>query len=272
MTTSSTQAPGGRETLARARALARTLEPGPARDELHAALREFDPHAAAFELIWLAKDAYRDRSKAETHERVRVLERRSNLYAALYRDREDAREHVLAFRGSDSGADWITGNLQNLIGRAPQYTEAAALTGDLLLEVLGAGGRLRVTGHSLGGGLASFAAYAHGLVAATFNAAGVHDELLAARGLDRDGAAALVRNYHVAGELVSAVQRGKLPDALGLQLEVPAIDERGEPLGASIGPRQAAALHHVNAACRGVQALERDHLAALRDAIAGAGG
>ncbi len=255
-----------REALARARARRQTLAEGDARDRLDAAIRDLDEHAAALELVWLAKDAYRDRSKVETHARVRVLERRSDLFAALYRELGDAREHVLAFRGSDSGADWITGNLQSLTGRAPQYDEAVALAGELLLEVRGAGGRLRVTGHSLGGGLAGLAALAHGLEVITYNAAGVHRDLLAARGLSRADATALARNYFVAGELVSVVQRGRLPDSLGVQIQIPAIDEDGEPLGDTPGPRRGAALHHVNAACRGMQALERELIAALRAA------
>ena len=126
--------------------------------------------------------------------------------------------------------------------------------------------RLRVTGHSLGGGLAAFAAVAHGLEVITYNAAGVHDDLLSGRGRSRADAEALARNYFVAGELVSVVQRGKLPDALGVQIQIPAIDEDGAPLGDRPGPRRGAALHHVNAACRGMQALERELVEALRAA------
>ncbi|MCA9688312.1 MAG: DUF2974 domain-containing protein [Myxococcales bacterium] len=239
---------------------------GPARDELAAAIDALTADAPAFDEILLARDAYRDQSKVDTHERVRVIEQRSDLYAALYRDRADARAYTLAFRGSDGARDWLTANVQSIVGRAPQYREAIELVDALRGEL---DGPLRLTGHSLGGGLAAYAAVAFGLTATTYNAPGVHDKLLAAVERTRDHAATLIRNYYVRGELVTTAQgrRERLPTALGVQIECPALDDDGAPVD-DPRPPDAAKLHHINASCRGLTALEQLRVDALAAALA----
>lgn len=151
--------------------------------------------------------------------------------AALYEDGDGRR--VLAFAGSGDVPDWLN-NLQQGIGLdAAQYRQAIALAKDAKLAF---GDSLAITGHSLGGGLATAAALATGSAAVTFNAAGLTDRTIEGLGLDpaaarseaRDGQ---VRRYSVDGEVLTGLQeeapllRDALPDALGhpIRLEAPAL-------------------------------------------------
>jgi len=107
------------------------------------------------------------------------------------------RQYVLAFAGTDDTfgqfLDWLLfgadgdwkNNFDQGLGRGtpPQY-EAAMKTGDGLSKSDGiADGHLIVTGHSLGGGLATAAAVVGGFRADTFNAAWLRKETL----LEPDG-------------------------------------------------------------------------------------
>lgn len=87
----------------------------------------------------------------------------SGLDAGIYeRDEQGQRQTVLCFRGSESPADWKA-DFDQAIGDVPeQYHQAVELTqvGMLYAGDVGSAprGRLLLSGHSLGGGLASFAA------------------------------------------------------------------------------------------------------------------
>ena len=84
-------------------------------------------------------------------------------------------QYVLAFGGTDDNnpftdGDWAN-NAKQAIGRqAPQYTEAMKIANGLARNPKIPQGQLVVTGHSLGGGLASAAAVVAGAPADTFNA------------------------------------------------------------------------------------------------------
>jgi uncharacterized protein YukE len=156
--------------------------------------------------------------------------------AQVYADSDGG--YVLAFAGTDptSVGDWAT-NIQQGTGQlSTQHLQAIGLARDLDSAV--GPDHLVLTGHSLGGGLASTAAAATGQPAVTFNAAGVHPNTLlaaAALGGGHVGIAAdQVRNYHVRGELLTTLQNplGSFvdhvpfgigdnvlaPDALGTQI------------------------------------------------------
>jgi hypothetical protein len=93
-----------------------------------------------------------------------------------------------------------------------------------------------ITGHSLGGGLASTASVATDIPAVTFNAAGVHANTVAAAtalGMgDASYSSGQIRNYHVRGEMLTTLQNplgsfvdhvpfvgdDPLPNALGTQI------------------------------------------------------
>ena len=98
----------------------------------------------------------------------------SGLHAGLYRRRgEDGHTRsILAFRGTEllSARDWKT-DLEQALGEVPrQYLDALTFTQDAMLAT-GLDGTLSLTGHSLGGGLATFCALTKQLDAQCFAAA-----------------------------------------------------------------------------------------------------
>ena len=100
------------------------------------------------------------------------LEGPGGFQAGIYRD--DDGGYVLAFAGTDPSSleDWGA-NLQQGVGAlSAQHGQAIGLA-EQLSRAVGAD-NVVLTGHSLGGGLASTASVATDLPAVTFNAAGVH--------------------------------------------------------------------------------------------------
>ncbi|HEY1107048.1 MAG TPA: hypothetical protein VGE76_00400 [Opitutaceae bacterium] len=91
--------------------------------------------------------------------------------AALFRGTvEGTVTYVLAFRGTTILKDWLV-NAAGFAGVVPPYhRDADALTGAVARRIE-PGAILVLAGHSLGGGIAEYAASRHGLVALTFNSA-----------------------------------------------------------------------------------------------------
>ncbi len=162
------------------------------------------------------------------------LEGPGGFQAGIYRDEDGG--YVLAFAGTDlsSVEDWGT-NLQQGVGAlSAQHGQAIGLAGQLARAV--GADNVVLTGHSLGGGLASTASVATDLPAVTFNAAGVHpNTVVAAAVVGHESpviAADQVRNYHVRGEVLTTLQHplgsftdhvpllgdSILPNALGTQI------------------------------------------------------
>jgi hypothetical protein len=116
-------------------------------------------------------------------------ERPLGFQAALYRDYVSG-GYRLALRGTEMGEwdgmfDWIDNIRQALLGDSRQYDAAILLAWatNKLDTVRGRG--FELTGHSLGGGLASAAAIANEIHADVFNGAGVHrNSLFQNNGID----------------------------------------------------------------------------------------
>lgn len=132
----------------------------------------------------------------------------SSFRARVYATGEGANErYVVAFRGSSSGEDWKN-NFQQGVGLHSESYRKAIDIGRALAQ---SDAPVTLTGHSLGGGLASAAAVASGNPADTFNAAGLHDDSIArAQSIARSNGrgAADVEAYSVPGEILTFVQEG----------------------------------------------------------------
>lgn len=123
----------------------------------------------------------------------------------------DGGPYLLAFAGTSptSLANWRANIAQAFGLGSSQYDQAINLAGDVWQRT---GGNVIFTGHSLGGGLASAAAYATGGRAITFNAAGLHS-------MYRNGTPGAIRAHYIRSEVLTTVQRWTpLPNAAGTSL------------------------------------------------------
>ncbi len=116
---------------------------------------------------------------------------RDGFFARMYLDhcdtvstkapRDGGGRYVIAFRGSEVELeDWLTNLNQGMFGSSSQYHAALNLGQQLEKHFQNQFNRpftLSLSGHSLGGGLASAAVYSSGLKARTFNAAGVNPDV-----------------------------------------------------------------------------------------------
>jgi hypothetical protein len=121
----------------------------------------------------------------------------------------DAR-YVVAFRGSTSDkSDWISNAKQALGVESDHYQKALNIGKQLARSGVA---DVTLTGHSLGGGLASAASIASGKNGVTFNAAGLSDATISRANSIRTNAgvgnAGAVNAYYVRGEILSAIQDG----------------------------------------------------------------
>jgi Protein of unknown function (DUF2974) len=119
-------------------------------------------------------------------------------------------KYVVAFRGStSSGTDWAS-NLRQGAGLRSDHYDKALFIGRQIARSGQA--NVSLTGHSLGGGLASAAAISSGRPAQTFNAAGLSaatiqsaSHMRASAGVANAGA---VSAFYIKGEVLSAIQDG----------------------------------------------------------------
>lgn len=155
------------------------------------------------DLAILAKDCYLDdghqylgltdyklitRSNEITEPSIRVVQNiinenygKDGFQAEIYQN-EVTGEYTIAFRGSEKElADWST-NIDNYTGRETRQYELAYKIGKAL-ENLPDGVRVSITGHSLGGGLATVAGLTSGQPTLTVNAAWVNDQVVNKQGL-----------------------------------------------------------------------------------------
>lgn len=101
---------------------------------------------------------------------------KTGFTAAVYKN-EETGSYTLAFRGTDEAVDWTHSNIPQSLGNKPHsYKQALKLTE----QIIGAAGKDKVNlvGHSLGGGLANYAAVHHNVDFTIFNAAGLSNKLI----------------------------------------------------------------------------------------------
>jgi Protein of unknown function (DUF2974) len=139
-----------------------------------------------------------------------LVSAQSSFRARVYvKGANESAQFVVAFRGSTSASDWQA-NFRQGVGLSSDHYQRALNIGMRL--AMRPNENVMITGHSLGGGLASAAALAGGRDAATFNAAGLSDATIArANAIRTDagiGRAVEVQAFYVRGEILSAIQDG----------------------------------------------------------------
>lgn len=170
----------------------------------------------------------------------------SSFRARVYATEEGGQtRYVVAFRGSSSGEDWRN-NFQQGFGFGSESYAKALLIGERLARSDAA---VSITGHSLGGGLASAAGVASGRDTITFNAAGLHEGTIGqARGIASTAGRSdpSVNAYRVPGEILTFVQEGgdrglaavllgipgallvDAPEAYGVHRDLPLVEPDGK--------------------------------------------
>lgn len=160
----------------------------------------------------------------------------SEFRAEVYvREFANQTSYVVAFRGTQSASDWGA-NLQQGVGIRTDHYNRALEIGQRLIVPEGA--RMTLTGHSLGGGLASAASIASETNAVTFNAAGLSDRTItdaeAIAGADGRVDIPDISAFYVRGEILSTLQDGgdrmvgillgagflDMPEAVGTRIQL----------------------------------------------------
>jgi len=148
-------------------------------------------------------DSYADASADPS--RITSWNYKSGLSATLYYNHD---KFYLAFRGTQPTSinDWVANVAQALGFHTPQYNEAVDLAKNVNIIT---NGNVVFVGHSLGGGLASAAAYAIGGKAITFNAAGLSFRYMTNKSVD-------IEAHYDLGDPLSILQDlTPLPNAAG---------------------------------------------------------
>lgn len=153
---------------------------------------------------------------------------RTGFLARIYTDHEG--HYILAFCGSNEAKDWLHNTRQGIGFEDSQYRQGVQLS---LAASKTFGENLILTGHSLGGGLATAGSLITSAPAVTFNSAGLHNDTIDSLGLSpqkvRQEMAqnGQIRRYAIDHEILTTLQenalltRGLLPDAIGHKIELP---------------------------------------------------
>lgn len=135
------------------------------------------------------------------------------LKSAVFRDYVSGK-YILAFAGTDfqSAIDWLANIKQGIGWDSSQYANAAQIA-TALNDSPKIQNKLVITGHSLGGGLASLTSLETGVHADTFNSAGLHPNTYPDEYDTID-----VNAYYVDWDILSFLQ-DKTPESAGVAYE-----------------------------------------------------
>lgn len=136
----------------------------------------------------------------------------------LNENNKKEKRYMLAFAGTEDIIDW-NANIKEMTGQSKQHEDAASLA-RVVANLVGGADKVIFTGHSLGGGLASVAAYATGSNSITFNAAAVSDftkEKMKEKynDIDIEGRESNINSYVNAGEIIDLLNRVRQLKAAG---------------------------------------------------------
>ncbi|MEJ2622126.1 MAG: hypothetical protein P8163_18310 [Candidatus Thiodiazotropha sp.] len=187
---------------------------------------DFDQAAAPNTLLPGTRRLNPDRLPAELGiSRNDLIDDSSGYYAAIYQQGQgDQAGYIVAFRGTENGADWLT-NLGSGVGFKMTQFKKADLLMAKLTESVGTE-RVECAGHSLGGGLSNYVGMKHSVSSTAFNPKGTTwRERLELHG-EHKLANKFVQNYQVDSEVLTGVQEIADPvimKALGPVIKLPAI-------------------------------------------------
>lgn len=227
----------------------KTMPVGPQRDALVHATERFERNNVAVERARLAEDAYKvgQGEPPEGWERVtgealkklggtselfpqlrkafKAAEYPDGYYAELYRSNPATfgeERYVLSFRGTQGKLDGMADLVQAFGGDTEQYAKAVKCA-QKLKQILGR--KMDITGHSMGGGMATAAGIATGSPVWAIDPAGVHPATLERAGKDysRNQAENYVHNFVAEGEILDTVQKTAVQRAIlgGVTLALP---------------------------------------------------
>ncbi|HSN97253.1 MAG TPA: Mbeg1-like protein, partial [Candidatus Nanopelagicales bacterium] len=250
-----------RALIAAARARAQGLDANsPERKRLLDAAARLDRNNHAVEMARLSRSVYDDTGAPEGWRRIPPEEmpprlrdqvwedKDSGFFASMYESEEG--QKVLVFRGTNEAKDWKTNIPQGIGLETDQYNYANRL-GVAMSDTYGSEG-FEVSGHSLGGGLATMAVVSSGARGTTFNAAGLHPRSARRAGADFSRGADLIDTYAVDGEVLTSVQTVPFArQAVGKWHSLPAVGDgmlgtaaggasKGAAVGGLLGPKGAA--------------------------------
>ncbi len=128
----------------------------------------------------------------------------SGMQASRLRDRVTG-QNIVSYRGTEPSKirDWLADGSQNIGLKTAQYDEGIGIAQDVKQEF---GANIWLTGHSLGGGIASAAALVTQMSATTYNSAGLNPNTLSGSGVSMSGHKDLIQAYFVNGEVLSGLQ------------------------------------------------------------------
>ncbi len=211
----------------------KSMPAGPRRDALVHATERFERNNVAVERARLAEDTYKvgQGEPPEGWERVtgealkklggtselfpqlrkafKAAEYPDGYYAELYRSNPATfgeERFVLSFRGTQGKTDGAADLVQAFGGDTEQYSKAVKCA-QKLKQVLG--NKMDITGHSMGGGMATAAGIVTGSPVWAIDPAGVHPATLERAGKDysRNHAENYVHNFVAEGEILDTVQK-----------------------------------------------------------------
>jgi type VI secretion system secreted protein VgrG len=254
---------------------------GPEQASVLAAADRLDKNNVAVERARLSEDVYKDSGAPTGWTRLSDgnlppnlqnqvwSDPRSDFQAALYRSDIDGTV-VLAFRGTEGVTDWLN-NIQQGTGiGSEQYLRAI----DLALAVQRTyGNNFEITGHSLGGGLATAGILATGSTwrpgarGTTFNAAGVHPNTTRGMRIWLDSHKA-IQAYRVKGEALTTFQspgimrKAGIPEAMGVPHQL-------DPMGMYAGNpfKEMVRLHLMDVVIDSIEAQKKADIGALSKAM-----
>jgi len=156
----------------------------------------------------------------------------SGFYSAIYQQEGDGADasssYTIAFRGTEDWTDWKT-NIASTFGPTKQFELANELV-EQLVEKVGAD-NVVVTGHSLGGGLANYAAMRNEVHSVGLNPKGTASWEAEKIGDVDTLAETYIQNYRVKGEILTSVQENRIPiiqsAAPGPSIDLPSINPDG---------------------------------------------